>query len=258
MEPFILPLQPVLAFLIVLARVGGIVSFAPFWAHKSVSVQIRVLIAFVISLVLTPALSNSIVTPPTEVFPFGLVILGELLVGVMLGIVGRIVFSAFEFAAHFFVNHMGFALAGIVDPETKAHSSAFGIGAQMLALVAMLGANGHHWFLIAAYRSFERIPPGGFALSQNGLDILLRLSASAISVGLSIAAPAVIVLVVMEFGLEFFGRTAPQFQIFVLGFPLKIGVGLFVLGSSLYFLPAAFRDVIGGILVNLDKLLGTF
>ncbi len=255
MENFVLPIHPVLIFLVVLARVGGLVTFAPFWAHNSISFNIRVIIAGVLALILTPFLMTKLQTPPTESFALSLVLLGELLIGLALGFVGRLVFLGFEMAAHLVGAQMGFTLAGIIDPATRAQTTAFGIIGQMLSIVILLGMNGHHWFINAAVRSFFLTPPGSFTMSADLVEIFLRLSANALLVGVTLAAPAIIVLIVVEFGLEFFGRTAPQFQVFILGFPLKIGIGLWIIGASLYFLPNAFRDVLRTIYTGLAEVL---
>ena len=151
---------------------------------------------------------------------------------------------------------MGFSLAGTIDPSSQAQTTAFGTIAQMLGLMTLLAANGHHWFLAAAVKSFTSTAPGSFSFSPQLLDIFLRLSANALVVGVTLAAPAIIVLLAVEFALEFFGRMAPQFQVFVLGFPLKIGVGLWLIGASIYFLPAAIRDVLGNIHHSLLQVLG--
>ncbi|NNE65122.1 MAG: flagellar biosynthetic protein FliR [Pyrinomonadaceae bacterium] len=257
MDNFEVPIDTVLIFLVVLARAGGLVTFAPFWAHRSVSINIRVISAIVLSVALSPFLMNRIEAPDPNMYSLTLVLLGELLIGLLMGYVGRVIFTCFEMAAHFMGNQMGFSLAGIIDPDTRAQTTTFGIGAQMLSVVVLLAANGHHWFVIASVRSFEFVQPGNFHVSGELVDILLRMTASTLAVGLSLAAPAVIVLVVIEFGLEFFGRTAPQFQVFILGFPLKIGLGLTILGASVYFLPTAFRQVLGGIYTGLDQVIGT-
>lgn len=256
MDTFILPLHPVLVFIVVLARVGGMVTFAPFWAHNSVSFNIKVVLAGVMALILTPFLMDHIETLPIQILPFTLIILGEMLIGIAIGFVGRLVFLCFEFAAHFVSSQMGFSLAGIIDPDTKAQTTTLGIAAQLLSLIVLLGANAHHWFLYASVKSFTVNPPGSLGFSAELIDTFLRLSADALLIGISLAAPAVIVLLVIEFGLEFFGRTAPQFQVFILGFPLKIGTGLWIIGACIYFLPTAFRDVLSSIYVNLEKIMG--
>lgn len=256
MENFVLPLNPILVFLVVLARVGGLVTFAPFWSHKGAAMKVRVMLAGVLALALTPIVMNRIAQPPSEIGPFTLVLLGEVLIGMVLGYVGRVVFSAFELAAHIISSQMGFSLAGTIDPSTQAQTAAFGIIAQMLALMVLLSIDGHHWFLMATVKSFSTTPPGAFSLSPQLLDLILRLSGNALTVGVTLAAPAIIVLLSVELSLEFLGRTAPQLQVFFLGFPLKIGVGLWLLGTSVYLMPTAFRDVMGTLYHNLIQTLG--
>ena len=199
------------------------------------------------SLALTPVLMSRIETPSSEISDLTLILAGELAIGMIFGFVGRIVFSSFELAAHLLASQMGFSLAGTIDPSTQAQTTAFGTIAQMLGMMILLAADGHHWFLAATVKSFSTTAPGSFAFSHDLLDIILHLSANSIVVGVTLAAPAIIVLLALEFALEIFGRTAPQFQVFILGFPLKIGVGLWLVGASLYFLPVALRDVLGGI-----------
>ncbi len=256
MENFEIPLHPFLVFLVVLARVGGVVTFAPFWSHNAANPKIRVVLAFALSIVLTPIITTKIQTPPDEIYALSLILIGEVLIGIVMGFVGKLVFSGFEMAAFFIGSQMGFSLAGIIDPSTRAQTTALGTIAQMLGLMVLLGADGHHWFLAATVKSFSTTAPGSFVFTAELLDIFLRLSANALVVGVSLAAPALIVLLAVELALEFFGRTAPQFQVFILGFPIKIAVGLWLIGAALYFIPGAFRDVLSQIYHGLTQVLG--
>jgi flagellar biosynthetic protein FliR len=246
-ETFEVPLRPFLIYIVVLARVGGLVTFAPFWSHNAASAKIRVILAGVLSLTLTPIVMGRIETPPSDIASLTVIIAGELVIGLIFGFVGRIVFSSLEFGAHLLSAQMGFSLAGTIDPSTQAQTTAFGTIAQMMGLMVLLAADGHHWFLIATVKSFTTTAPGSFAFSPALLDIILRLSANSLVVGVTLAAPAIIVLLAVEFAMEIFGRTAPQFQVFILGLPLKICIGLVLVGSSLYFIPAAIRDVLANI-----------
>lgn len=256
MENFNLPLHPVLVFIVVLARIGGLVTFAPFWSHNAASPKVRIVLAFVLALLLTPIISDKIATPPSETMALAAIIILEIIIGLLMGFVGKLVFGAFEFAAHLVSSQMGFSLAGMIDPSTQAHTTAFGTIAQMIALMVLLGVDGHYWFLGAAVKSFSSVAPGEFAMNGQILDILLKLSASSLTVGVTLAAPAIIILLAVEFALEFFGKTAPQFQIFILGFPIKIGVGLWLIGGSLYFIPNSMREVLSSIYQGLGQILG--
>lgn len=256
MENFNLPLHPVLVFIVVLARIGGLVTFAPFWSHNATSPKVRIVLAFVLAILLTPIISEKIATPPSETMALAAVIILEIIIGLLMGFVGKLVFGAFEFAAHLVSSQMGFSLAGMIDPSTQAHTTAFGTIAQMIALMVLLGIDGHYWFLGAAVKSFSSVAPGEFVMNGQILDILLKLSANSLTVGVTLAAPAIIILLAVEFALEFFGKTAPQFQIFILGFPIKIGVGLWLIGGSLYFIPNSMREVLSSIYQGLGQILG--
>lgn len=256
MENFNLPLHPVLVFIVVLARVGGLVTFAPFWSHNAATPKVRIILAGTLALLLTPVVASQITTPPSEPMALGAILVGEIVIGMLMGFVGKLVFGAFEIAAFFLASQMGFSLAGTIDPSTQAHTTAFGTIAQMMALMVLLTADGHYWFLGAAVKSFSSVAPGEFVMNGQILDILLKLSANSLVAGVTLAAPAIIILLMVEFTLEFFGKTAPQFQMFILGFPIKIGVGLWLIGGSLYFIPNSMRDVLSNIYKGLTQVLG--
>jgi flagellar biosynthetic protein FliR len=256
MEPITIPLRPVLIFAVVLARVGGVVTFAPFWNHKAVNSKIRALLALAITLIVTPVVMPHIATPPTEVLSLTLLLGGELVIGFILGFAGRLVFSALELAASLLGFQMGLSLASTIDPATQAQTAALGILAQMLGLMVMLAADGHHWMLEITVRSFQFVSPGGFGMNGTVAELLLRLSADAFAVGVALAAPAIIVLLSVESLLAIAGRVAPKLEVLLLGFPLKIGVGLWLLGASVFFLPSAIRTAFTTLRHTVERMLG--
>lgn len=257
MDQIVIPLRPMLLFLVVLARMGGLVTFAPFWSHQLTPTRARAMLAMAMALIVTPLVSPRLATPPTEFFSFALIIISELLMGCAIGLVGRIVFGAFDTAAHVLGFQMGFSLASTIDPATRAQTAALGVIAQMMGLVVLLGADGHHWLLIATVKSFQTVAPGNFSVSAQLVELLVRLSANAIAAGVALAAPAIIVLLSVEITLAIMGRAAPQLQIMVLGFPIKIAVGLWLVGASLYFLPGAMRSALEVMRTALNQLLTT-
>jgi flagellar biosynthetic protein FliR len=255
MDQVIIPLRPVLIFLVVLARVGGMVTFAPFWSHRAAPAKVRVVLALMLALVVTPVVAPRLATPPANYLGLALVLGGELLIGCALGFIGRLVFSAIEMAAQIISFQMGFSLASTIDPGTQARTAALGTVAQMLGLLVLLAGNGHHWLLAATIRSFQTVAPGGFTVSPTLAELFVRLSADALAVGVALAAPAIVTLLVVEFALAIAGRAAPQLQVMILGFPIKIMVGLWLIGASLYFMPGAMRTTFSGIRQGLQQAL---
>jgi len=255
MDPFLIPLRPVLIFVVVLARLGGMVSFAPFWSHEAVPARVRIMLALMLALVVTPVVSPQMPTPPTNLAGLVFIMIGEVAIGCAFGLVGRLVFSGLEVAAQVLSSQMGFSLATTIDPTTNAQTTAFAMIAQMFGLLVLLAADGHHWFLVATVRSFQSVAPGAFTASPALAHLFLRMSADALAVGVALAAPAIVVLLTVEFALAIAGRAAPQLQIMILGFPIKIAVGLWLIGASLYFMPGAVRSALGAIRVGLSRTL---
>jgi flagellar biosynthetic protein FliR len=255
MEPIVIPLRPILIFIVVLTRVGGLVTFAPFWNNQAATMRVRVALALMLALALTPAVMPRLATPPTDPIALALVIMGELVIGCVFGFVGRVVVSALETAAEVLSFQLGLSLASTIDPSTRAQTTVIGTLAQMFGLMILMGADSHHWVLAATARSFESVQPGNLNFSPELAQLLLRLSADAIAVGVALAAPTIIVLLAVEFILAVAGRAAPQLQIMVLGFPVKILAGIWLTGATLYFMPGAVRQVIGAIKTGLSRAI---
>lgn len=244
METLTIPLQPLLLFVIVLARVGGLVTFAPFWSHNAVTARIRALLAVILALVITPTVAPRLSTPPTNMIALTIIIGGELAIGCALGFVARLVFSALEIAAQILGFQIGLSMASVIDPATRAQTAALGIIAQMLGLMVMLASDGHHWLLRATVQSYWVIGPGGFTASSALAETILRLSANALAVGVALAAPAIVVLLGLEVLLGVMGRAAPKLELMVMSFPIKIAVGMWLVGGALYFLPGTIRQTL--------------
>ena len=255
MEPIIIPLRPVLIFLVVLARVGGLVTFAPFWSNQAATARVRAVLAMVLALALTPVVAPRLATPPSDLVGLAVVIVGEMAIGFVFGFIGRVVFTALDVAAQVLGLQMGLSLASTIDPSTRAQTTAIGTLAQMFGLMVLMGADGHHWLLAATVKSFQTVAPGGFTFTPALAQLALRMSADALAVGVALAAPAVIVLLAVEFMMAIAGRAAPQLQVMVLGFPIKIITGIWLTGASLYFMPGAVRTAFGAIKGGLSHAL---
>lgn len=256
MESLTIPLRPVLIFAVVLARVGGIVTFAPFWNHKAVNTQVRAVLALLIAFIVSPVVGARMQTPPTEVLSLVLVLGGELIIGFILGFAGRLVFSALEMAASLLGFQMGLSLAQTIDPATQAQTAALGILAQMFGLMVMLAANGHHWMLEIAVQSYQFVTPGGFQMTGALAEIILRLSADMLATGVALASPAIIVLLSIECLLAVAARVSPRLEVMILGFPLKIATGMWLLGASIYFMPGTIRTAFTTLRHAITRALG--
>jgi flagellar biosynthesis protein FliR len=133
---------------------------------------------------------------------------------------------------------MGFGLAGLIDPQSRAQVTIIAEWQQLLALLVFLALDVHHLLLAAVVASFHAAPPGGLALASLGLGVAVSMAGEIFVLGARIAAPVMIVLLLSNAALGLLARTIPQINVFVVGFPLNAGAGLLMLGAAL---PFAFR-----------------
>lgn len=252
-----IPVKLVLVYVVVLARVAGLVSFAPFWNVMTVPKQIRIVLAISLAIVITLLVKEKFPTPPQEYLSLAIVIIGEVIIGCLIGFIGQLVVSALDTTAQILSTQLGFSLASIINPTNRTQSSAIGILSEMLAIVVLLAINGHHWFLVAVVNSFSSFIPGQISLSQDIFYLLIRLSANALTTGVALAAPAVIILFAVEIFIALSGRVAPQLQVMLISFPIKTMIGLLLIGTSLYMLPKYLKQMLSVISFVLKQIFET-
>jgi flagellar biosynthesis protein FliR len=228
-----MPLPDPTTFLLVLARVAGLVVAAPVLGHTLVPVRIRAGLAALVALALTPAVGT--VPEPATLWGLAAALAVESAIGVVLGFVAQLVLSGAELGGQIAGIQMGFGMASVFDPQSRATVTVVGQLQQLFALATFLVLDVHHLLLRALLDSFRTAPPGGVALSGLGLRGAVALSGGVFAIGVRIAAPVMVVLLLANAAMGVLARTIPQLNVFVVGFPVNVGVGLMALGVSLPF-----------------------
>lgn len=232
-------------FLLVFFRMTGLMIFTPFYGSQIIPTQIKALFAFVVTLLIFSSVDRS-TAPAVETMGQATVfILGETAVGLLIGLVGTIVFAAFQLAGQIVGYQMGFALANVYDPQSNDQVSILSNFYFIFATLVFLLINGHHVFLDATLDSFARIPLGGVFFAPEALEHFKFLMVDMFRLGLQVAAPCLATLFITEVCLGFLARTVPQMNILIIGFPIRVGLGLIMIGISLEiageFLPPYLR-----------------
>lgn len=218
----------VLTFLLLLARLAGIFAFFPFFDNPLFILEIRAALAFYLAILFIPLL------PPAQfatmdVTTFAIAVFSEILMGFLASIVLQIVFSMLSFAIETISFAMGFSMASAFDPMTQQTRPVVGQAITILALLILLESDMHHLILLYVQRSLESVPLGGLVLNNDIPIYLLEAFKNMLLVGFSMAFPiaALIFLVDIIFGM--IGKTNPNFNLLVIGFPVKIAIALIVL-----------------------------
>ncbi|MBN2241200.1 MAG: flagellar biosynthetic protein FliR [Acidobacteria bacterium] len=227
----------ILQFVAVLLRVSGVVVFAPFFGSSSFPYQVRIAFALVTSFLLARLPPHNFVPDGLGLTGAALIIAGEIVSGLILGLAANLVFAGIQYAGQLISLQMGFSLINLIDPQTNVESPVFSFIHNYIALLFFVLLDGHHWFLKAVSESFHTMPLGGIRIEAPLVEYVVRLSSQIFVIGLQIAGPVIVVTIITDIVVGIIGRAAPQLHILILGLPLKILVGFGCLSISLYFIP---------------------
>jgi flagellar biosynthetic protein FliR len=249
-----------LSLFLIFVRVLSILMTAPIFSQRSIPVPAKIGLAGLLSLLLFPVVTShfsDVSNPiPQEMSRFLLVMAQEILVGVLIGFVSNLVFVAIDMAAKIMGLQIGFQGANLLNPLSNTPSSALEQFYSLLILMLFLAINGHHWLIAALARTFEITPPGTFVLTQLSIERLMALTNETFATAIRIALPIIGTLLLADLGLGLVARAVPQVQVFFLGMPLKMGLGLLVLALTMIVTLPLFKDLLGNMVTNVLVISG--
>jgi flagellar biosynthetic protein FliR len=220
-----------LGFLLTLMRMSIVIFMLPVFHTDGLPGLWKFAISLVVTLAVWPAASLPGTAMPAHPFGIFLLILGEVLIGFVLGLITRIFFIAVQMGGEILAFQMGFTMISFADPATGNTTGLVAYFLSMVAILIFLCLDGHLYLLRGVAATFATLPAGAFAMSDSLARYVCDLAGTLFSYAVRIAAPVFVVLFFVEIILALMSRTAPQMQIIQFGFPLKIMVGFFFLGA---------------------------
>ncbi|WP_019372660.1 flagellar biosynthetic protein FliR [Melaminivora alkalimesophila] len=213
-------------------RVLALFSVAPVFSTRAIPVRSRIGLAFLVAVCAQAALPEQPVISVNGREAFGAVV-QQVGVGVAIGFAVRLVFASVELAGEVIGLQMGLNFASFFDPVSNAQVSAVARFFGNIALLLFVVINGHLMVLMAVVKSFERFPVEGHWLAAVGQMRLHELGAALFSSALWIALPMVAMLLFVNLTLGIISRVAPQMNIYAVGFPVTLTVGLLGITATL-------------------------
>jgi len=252
MEDF-LPKFP--AFLLIFVRVTSFFLMLPLFSYRTIPTSHKVGFAFFLSLMMFFGME----TPELEVDgAYYLLIIKEAMVGLFIGFLAYMLFSAVQIAGGFIDFQMGFAIANVIDPQTGAQSPLTGQYLNIIALFFLLTINGHHLLLDGVFYSYQFIP-----LEQSWVDFgdvkIMKYAAKTLALMFAVAfqmsIPVVGCIFLVDVALGIVARTVPQLNIFVVGMPVKLIVGLIMLVVVMGTLMGSVSNLFSTILTTMRDMM---
>ncbi|WP_027180446.1 flagellar biosynthetic protein FliR [Maridesulfovibrio bastinii] len=236
-----------LSFYLTLFRVSIVMFLLPVFGSSSIPNMVKAALTLVITLAVWPQLSFDGSLMPASPYQIALMILGELILGLVFNIVITVVFAAIQTGGNFIGVQMGFSMVNVLDPVTGTNEAVTAHFLYMCALLIFLSLNGHLYMISGIAKTFEYIPPGELLISPTLYTQVMNITETLFVLAIQVAAPIIASIFVIDLALALIGKMAPQMNVLMLGFPIKILVGLIFLGMVFTVLGMHVSGFVAGI-----------
>jgi flagellar biosynthetic protein FliR len=246
--------------LLVIFRLGGLMTSAPLLSSAALPVRVRIFLAFLLGLAVFPTVEDRCALPGgagPDLWWIAPAVARELLVGMVIGFAALLPLVAMQIGGHVMGQQMGLGLARVFNPELDDEADVL---EQVFFLVALAGfvlVDGHEALLLAVLRSFDHVPPGGFIPDAGLAGFLGGLLRACLELGLRVSAPLLCLIFLETAAMGFVARTVPQLNILSLGFPLRILAGLLVIATGLTIIREVLMDGVDETLAAIFGFLET-
>ncbi len=246
----------VLSFYLTLFRISVVLFIMPFFGDTLPNL-VKAALLIVLTLAVWPKLSFPPSYYPANGFNIGVMFVGELVLGLTLGCIVRMIIATVQIGGAIINFQMGFSMVNSFDPLTGMEEPMTTQFIYMCTMLTFLSLDGHLHLIKALGDSFSIVPPGGLFLSPALMNEVMLFSKQMFILGVRIAAPVIMALFLVDLALALISRTAPQMNILVMGFPLKIAVGFLFLSYVMQMMSdyvTSFISVMDGVMLHLMKL----
>lgn len=231
-----------LAFLLVLGRVTAFVMVVPFFSNRMFPMPVRAGFSLFLAMLLTASVPHPVLPP--EAAPFFFRLLGEVGLGLTLGFIGTLLIAAIDLAGEMISMQVGFGIVSVIDPSTEDQVSIVSQFKMMVFTMVLLLVGGHLLLLGQLAGSFEAVPAGTVRFDGRLAAHLFVEAGRIFTMAVQIGAPVVVVLLLISGAMGIIARTIPQMNIFLVGFALRIIVGVFFLTVILQFFPLIADEIL--------------
>lgn len=217
----------VMVFLLLFARISGIMAFFPFFSSNSIPVTVKAAFAFYLSVLFFPLVPHTAYT-----MPYGYIwvaLLGEITFGFLTSIFLQIVFAIMHFAGQMIAFSMGFSMATAFDPTTSQQNTVIGQLFFMTATLYLLMNGMDHMVILFFDKSLQLVPLGGFIYDPSVTHYITKAFSTMFILGFALAFPVTGLVLMADILFGMIMKTNPQFNLLVFGFPVKIIISFIIL-----------------------------
>ncbi|MEW5945343.1 MAG: flagellar biosynthetic protein FliR [bacterium] len=228
-------------FLLIFSRLATMIALSPLLGSGSVPAMAKIGLSFLLSVIIFPFTAGAFPPIPDGIVPFVLMMVRESMLGVLIGLIGLAVFAGIQLSGQIFGMQIGFGIVNVIDPMSEEQVSVLGQFEFLIALLIFIAMDGHHLLILAIANSYRYVPLDSFHVSQPFTREVVGLLQKTFIIAFKVGVPMIACLLVVTVAMGLIARTVPQMNIFIVGLPLNIMVGLFMLGVSMAFITYVMR-----------------
>lgn len=220
-------------FLIVFARLIGLFVTAPFFSGAAVPFRMRIGFAFLVSLLAVPLVAHAGLSVPTDAADFIVKLVSNFITGAGIGFFIYLIITAFQVSAQIFSIPMGLGMNEVVDPLSEVQVPELGNLLGVLIMLLVIRADAHFFMVQVVVNSFSSVDLFSFKSAELLYRGLTQGVSMMFDVAMKIALPIVCISLLLDMAMGLISRVAPQFNVMIMGFNVKILAGFVVLWLTL-------------------------
>lgn len=246
-------------FLLIFVRMTGLFVIAPIFSRTNIPRNLKLGFSFMLALILVNTISSQNIVI-SNIYEFAVLVLREFVVGITLGYVSYTIFTAIYVAGELIDMQIGFGVVNVIDPLSNIQVSITSNFYFILCMLVFLLSKGHHILIRALFSSYEYIPLGQAVFGTDLQNRVIEVFGGVFLVAFKITAPILAAIIIADVAMGIISKTIPQINVFVVGMPLKILLGLIILVLTMpmfiYIVESLLR-LMDSEMLNFLKIMGT-
>lgn len=238
-------------FLLVFTRIIAMLLVLPIFSDKNVPEMAKTGLALMMAIIIIYASPPMTVTYDASIIGYGFLVIKEVIVGLAIGFIVYMIFQVFFFVGHLVSMSSGLSMSNMYDPTVGQQVPVLGSLYNYTASAIFLVTNGHHLVFRGMVHSYLLIPIGTSQVSASIIDQMITMLNNYFIISFKIAAPIMVTMFILDFALGILARTAPQMNMFVIGFPIKIMISLMMISIAAILMNTAYMYVYDQIEINM-------
>ena len=219
--------ENIVSFILLFFRFAALFLAVPIFSHRNIPMTIKAALAFFFTIVFYPSMPE--LTLQIDLISVLVAILSEFMLGLVVGIILLLAYNVITFAGGQISFMMGFFFFIAIDPQTGVSMPIISQFLSLMGLMVLLALDLHHWILMFVDASLVSIPLGGFLMTEDLFNYIIHATSRMFMVGFMIAFPIIALSWLADVIFGMLMKTMPQFNLLVIGFPIKIMVAFGVL-----------------------------